>query len=101
MSAFRPWTTREQRHLLELHAAGVRRRTIAETLGRSYEAVCIRLCSLGKKAHKRRWTEAQDAKLRTMRAEGRTIREIARALRRTVPAVQQRAGLLGVYSPNL
>lgn len=92
----RPWTIREQRQLLDLHAAGVARRTIAETLGRSYEAICFRLRLLGKKARRRRWTAAQDTRLREMRAAGHTIAEIARALRRSVPAVQQRAGLLGV-----
>jgi DNA-binding CsgD family transcriptional regulator len=43
-----------------------------------------------------RWTEADDERLRLLAVSGKTSREIARAIGRSVDAVQARAKKLGL-----
>jgi hypothetical protein len=44
--------------------------------------------------HNGRWTEADDQKLAALRAEGKSMRAIATALKRTTAAVEARAYIL-------
>lgn len=46
--------------------------------------------------HRGRWTPEEDAKLRTMFAQGLVLKDVSRALQRSQEAVRTRAALLRI-----
>ena len=85
----------EQRRLSELRASGLPNATIAAILGRTVQAVQVRVMKLGLDARIVRWTPAQDRKLAMLRRQGLSVKACAARLNRSVSAVAHRLSRQG------
>jgi hypothetical protein len=92
----RRWSASEDAAIRDGYDSGLRCEEIArELLGRTPDAVAARARRLGLATHARRWTAAEDNRLRRL-APRRSIQELAVLLGRTPDALRQRAHKLQV-----
>lgn len=92
----RRWTPSEDAAIRDGYDTGLSCREIARQLpGRTLGAVAARASKLGLATHARRWTAADDERLRAL-AERHRIDELARLLGRTPDGLRQRARKLGL-----
>jgi hypothetical protein len=90
------WSASEDAAVRDGYDNGLRCREIARELpGRTPAAVAARARKLGLATHARRWTAADDQRLRQLAAHHR-VEELARVLGRTPDALRQRARNLGL-----
>jgi hypothetical protein len=88
----REWSARQDALLLASRRAGVPARVVAERLGLPLEAVRRRRRALAPtRAASRRWTRAEDERLRAWLAAGSSLGELARQLGRSEGALRTRA----------
>lgn len=100
---FPKWTPAEEGMLERLRAEGLNNREIAERLGRTHDAVCLRARQTGltqKAPLLRDWSENDIARLRDLRAQGLSAREIGEALARSPQAVRFKTHQLGLPRPS-
>ncbi|HWF01590.1 MAG TPA: hypothetical protein VG248_17440 [Caulobacteraceae bacterium] len=90
------WLPQEDAQLRELFAADAPIGEMAEAIGRRFQAVRQRICTLGLRRNSQRpWSELEDAEV--LRRYGpETAAAIAQDLGRGVPAIYNRARLLGM-----
>ena len=103
------WTSEEDERLLELDATGMPTVSIAAELRRTGGAIHSRLSILKARqrlaaaisdppqstaSQSKRWTLDDDKRLLELKAGGASFEEIAKALKRTRPAIVQRAHVL-------
>jgi len=85
------WTAHDDRTLLRLARLGKTAKTIGKMLGRTDKSIRCRLTRLRREMgiterKCKRWNEAEDKVLITMREKGKKFREIARKLGRSTDA---------------
>lgn len=96
----RRWSTSEDAALRDGYDSGLTCQQIARQIpGRTVAAVTARARQLGLANHARRWTAAEDERLRQL-ATSRRLEELARVLGRTPEALRQRARKLNVVTPQ-
>ena len=95
------WTPERDAFALEKARLGWPRSRIAEAMGTSKSAVAGRLHRLGiqKKSAGRPWTDADDSKLLSMWADGRTALDCSAALKRGEEAIGKRLKKLRATLP--
>ena len=85
------WTDKEKQTLLDMKKAGCGNAQIAERLGRSANAVRLKLRQLGHgKGQAPKWTQEELKKLKEFRDSGMTWDDVAKAIGRTKTACQGR-----------
>jgi hypothetical protein len=87
----REWSARQDALLLASRRAGIPARIVADRLGLPLETVRRRGRALDPRNASRRWTPAEDERLRAALANGRPLVELARALGRSEGALRTRA----------
>lgn len=99
----RPWTRREDALLVRMRSRGATAADIADRLpARSSRAIEIRMSRLldagtvvrrGPKS-RRPWSSIDDRRLEQLREAGKTMPEIARVLRRSLPSINGRIAVM-------
>lgn len=85
---YKPWSTFDDEALKVFREAGWRPCDIASELGRTTQAIYLRLFNLG--LANSQWTEEEDETVREMREDGSTAAEIADILGRSKYSVYMR-----------
>ena len=98
----RRWNPHEEELLREMISQGLKKKEIAEKMGRTPKSVYARAYQLGLvKFHRRgekskEWSKEEDEKLRELYSKGVPASEIARILNRPLQGVYARARVLGL-----